>query len=65
MPEFLNAACTADNIGAALLDVLDHPLAQSDAMAITMDRLGESDLAPGMRAADVVLRVAGIKPLEL
>ena len=65
VPEFLNAACTADNIGPALLDVLDHPLAQSDAMAITMDRLGESDLAPGMRAADVVLRVAGIKPLEL
>ena len=65
VPEFLNAACTADNIGPALLDVLDHPLAQSDAMAITMDRLGRSDLAPGMRAADVVLRVAGIKPLEL
>lgn len=62
VPEFLNEAFTPQNVGPALLDVLDNPLAQADAMAVTMDRLGEGQLAPGLRAADVVLRVLGVAP---
>lgn len=65
VPEFLNEAFTPEAVGPALLDALENPLAQADAMAITMDSLGEGDLAPGLRAADVVLRVTGIEPVTL
>ena len=65
VPEFLNENCRAEAIGPALLDMLENPLEQADAMAVTMDRLGEGGLAPGLRAADAVLRVTGIDPLRL
>lgn len=64
VPEFLNANCRAELIGPALLDALDTPLAQADAMAVTMDRLGEGALDPGLRAADAVLQVLGVDPLK-
>jgi lipid-A-disaccharide synthase len=65
VPEFINENCRADRIGPALLDVMDNPLEQADAMAVTMDRLGEGGLAPGLRAADAVLRVTGLDPFRV
>ena len=42
-----------------MLDVLDHPELQRDAMRLTMERLGKGGEAPGLRAARAVL--AGLK----
>ncbi len=62
VPEFLGPACQAPDIGAALVKVLTDTEArrsQTDAMALTMERLGRGGLAPGDRAADAVLKVVG------
>lgn len=55
VPEFLGAACVPDAIGAALNDVARTPTAQLAALDVTMDRLGRSDTASGLRAARAVL----------
>ena len=58
VPEFLGSNCRADEIAAALLDLLEHPerrAAQAEAMALTMKRLGEGGAPPGLRAAKSVL----------
>ncbi|MEM6634964.1 MAG: lipid-A-disaccharide synthase [Pseudomonadota bacterium] len=59
VPEFLGAACQPDAIARALLDVLQNPEAQIDAMRLTMERLGEGDSPPGVRAAQSVLSALG------
>lgn len=62
VPEFLGNDCRADQIAAALLDLLEHPekrAAQSEAMSLTMKRLGEGGAPPGLRAAKSVLDFLG------
>ena len=55
VPECLGAECTGDNIAAALEQVLANPDGQQDAMAMTMERLGQGGEDPGLRAARAVL----------
>ncbi len=66
VPEFLGPECSADRIAPALLDLL-HPgparQAQLDAMALTMQRLGQGGEPPGLRAARSVL--SALMPLPL
>lgn len=66
VPEFLGPECTADRIAPALLDLM-HPgparQAQIDAMALSMQRLGQGGEAPGLRAARSVL--LALTPLPL
>ena len=57
VPEFLGAECSPDKIAPALLATLADPSAQSEAMEITMTRLGKGGDAPGLRAAQAVLKV--------
>lgn len=56
IPEFIGKDCRADKIAPAVLDVLAHPDRQRDAMATTMQRLGEGGDPPGLRAALAVLK---------
>ena len=55
VPEFIGAACTPEAVAGGLLAVLDAPEAQRQAMALTMQRLGQGGEAPGLRAARAVL----------
>jgi len=55
IPEFIGANCRADLIAPAMLGLLDNPGAQTAAMALTMQRLGQGDTPPAMRAAQSVL----------
>ncbi|MGJ8622359.1 MAG: lipid-A-disaccharide synthase [Yoonia sp.] len=55
VPEFIGADCQAGPIAQAVLDVLADPSAQQDAMALTMQRLGQGGEPPGLRAARAVL----------
>ena len=55
VPEFIGADCEPGPIADAVLEVLANPAAQRDAMAITMERLGQGGEAPGLRAARAVL----------
>ncbi len=55
VPEFLGPDCTAVCIGAALLETMQSPQAQLQAMETTMQRLGEGGEDPGLRAARAVL----------
>lgn len=55
VPEFIGANCVPEDIARALGAVLDDPGAQSEAMALTMTRLGQGGDAPGLRAARAVL----------
>ena len=58
VPEFIGDNCRPDRIGRALLSLIgdgDARLAQLDAMAVTMMRLGRGGEAPGLRAARSVL----------
>jgi len=62
VPEFLGPRCRADLIAPALAALIpDGPAraAQSQAMALTMDRLGKGGEAPGLRAARSVLAHLG------
>jgi len=59
VPECLGPDCRADLIADTVLRVLQHPQAQQDAMALTMERLGQGGEAPGLRAARAVLRGMG------
>ena len=54
VPEFLGPDCAPGAIGAALLEALENPRAQLEAMDVTMQRLGEGGEAPGLRAARAV-----------
>ena len=55
VPELLGVDCTPEKIAPAALDLLDDAGAQSAAMHLTMDRLGQGGDAPGLRAAKAVL----------
>ncbi|MBT8410071.1 MAG: lipid-A-disaccharide synthase [Alphaproteobacteria bacterium] len=55
VPEFLGADCKPEKIAPALTALVDHPGAQSQALALTMERLGAGGKAPGLRAAEAVL----------
>ncbi|MEL6203917.1 MAG: lipid-A-disaccharide synthase [Pseudomonadota bacterium] len=61
VPEFIGERCVPGLIAPGVLDVLDEPDAQADAMATTMERLGRGADAPGTRAAHAVLVGAGIR----
>ncbi|MGB7318008.1 MAG: lipid-A-disaccharide synthase [Planktotalea sp.] len=55
VPEFIGADCVPARIADGLLDLLDNPTLQHDAMTLTMERLGQGGEAPGLRAARAVL----------
>ena len=55
VPECLGPDCTPDNIVNALLDLRANPEAQAEAMALTMQRLGQGGQEPGLRAAQAVI----------
>jgi len=55
VPEFIGDDCQPAPIARAVLDVLADPQAQRDAMAVTMERLGQGGEPPGLRAARAVL----------
>ena len=55
VPECLGPDCRGELISARLGEVLAAPDAQAEAMALTMERLGQGDEAPGLRAARAVL----------
>lgn len=55
VPEFLGPQCKPGPIADGILHVLAHPGAQKEAMALTMQRLGQGGEAPGLRAARAVL----------
>lgn len=55
VPEFIGKACRADLIAPALQGLRADPAAQTDAMALTMERLGAGGTPPGLRAAQSVL----------
>ena len=59
VPEFIGPDCTSQRIADGLRAVLAEPDAQRAAMALTMDRLGRGQEAPGLRAARSVLAHAG------
>lgn len=56
VPECLGPDCRADLIADTVQRVLQQPEAQRQAMALTMERLGQGGEAPGLRAARAVLR---------
>ncbi|MFT6651809.1 MAG: lipid-A-disaccharide synthase [Celeribacter sp.] len=55
VPEFLAQKCQPNEIAKALSEVLQNPDAQSAALDLTMQRLGQGGEAPGLRAARAVL----------
>ncbi len=55
VPEFIGKNCEPGPIAEAVLKVLKNPGAQRDAMAMTMERLGQGGEPPGLRAARAVL----------
>lgn len=55
IPEYIGKNCTSENLARAVLDVLAHPDAQRAAMRVTLERLGVSGEAPGVRAAKALL----------
>ncbi|WP_146345348.1 lipid-A-disaccharide synthase [Falsiphaeobacter marinintestinus] len=59
IPECLGPDCTPDQIATALEQVCKDPTAQTEAMALTMQRLGQGGEAPGLRAARAVLERMG------
>ena len=55
VPEFIGRRCTADLVSQGVLEVMADPSAQTQAMALTMERLGAGGEAPGLCAARAVL----------
>ncbi len=55
IPECLGRECRADVIAPRLLQLMEDPGAQRDAMRLTMEKLGAGGEAPGLRAARAVL----------
>ncbi|MFP7672946.1 lipid-A-disaccharide synthase [Marivita sp. S0852] len=56
IPEFIGENCRPAPICNAMIDVLQNPDAQQQAMSLTMDRLGRGGQPPGERAALAVLQ---------
>lgn len=65
VPEFVGVNCIPDRIAEGLRGVLADPAAQVAAMTTTMDLLGRGGVAPGLRAAQSVLRAVGSAPVAL
>lgn len=59
VPEFNGELCKPDLIAQGVLEMMDNPEAQLEAMQVTMERLGEGGEAPGLRAAKAVLARMG------
>lgn len=55
IPEFLGKDCRPEFIVPAVLETLDNPTAQINAMRDTMRQLGHGDEPPGLKAARAVL----------
>ncbi len=55
VPEYIGAHCVPEDIAQGLLALLEDRSLQSDAMAVTMQRLGQGGDAPGLRAARAVI----------
>lgn len=55
VPEFHGKYCRPELIGPGVLRMINDHAAQSDAMRVTMERLGRGGEAPGLRAARAVL----------
>ena len=55
VPEFIGERCRSDLIAPAVLNLLKDSHVQDAAMTVTMQRLGKSGEAPGLRAARSVL----------
>lgn len=55
VPEYIGADCVPEHIADGLLKLLADPRGQAEAMALTMQRLGQGGEAPGLRAARAVL----------
>lgn len=55
VPEFIGAECEPDRIADGLCELLNNRSLQTDAMALTMQRLGQGGEAPGLRAARAVI----------
>jgi len=55
VPEFIGKNCQPDPIADAVLQTLADPSAQTDALRLTMERLGKAGKPPGDRAALAVL----------
>lgn len=51
IPEFIGKHCVPADIAQGVLNVLTDPHAQRDAMSVTMARLGQGEVAPGLCAA--------------
>jgi len=60
VPEFIGAKCVPGDIAKALMETLDDPSLQADAMALTMQRLGQGGEDPGLRAAKAVLAALAV-----
>ncbi len=56
VPEFLGRNCVPEKIAHGVLEVLNNPEQQRDAMVVTMKRLGRDQEPPGLRAARAVLK---------
>ncbi|OYX27128.1 MAG: lipid-A-disaccharide synthase [Rhodobacterales bacterium 32-66-7] len=65
VPEFIGPDCRADKIAPALTSLLADPSAQTEAMALTMVRLGKGGEAPGLRAARSVLAALRPQPFQI
>ena len=55
IPEFLGKDCQPQFITPAVLETLNNPIDQINAMRLTMQRLGAGGEPPGLRAAKAVL----------
>ncbi|TMV08754.1 lipid-A-disaccharide synthase [Ruegeria sediminis] len=55
VPECLGPECVPDKIAARLAEVQANPETQTEAMRVTMERLGRGGESPGLRAAQAVL----------
>lgn len=55
VPEFIGSRCRPDLIADAMFEVMNHPQAQAQAMAQTMELLGRDGPPPHLRAAQSVL----------
>jgi len=56
IPEFNGKNCRPELIGPGVLAVIEDHGAQTEAMTVTMERLGRGGEAPGLRAAKAVLK---------
>ncbi|SPF80362.1 lipid-A-disaccharide synthase [Pseudoprimorskyibacter insulae] len=65
VPEYIGDNCRPDAIATAVLKTLDAPEAQTEAMRLTMERLGLGGPHPGERAARAVLDgIAAVSPRQ-